>query len=95
MSIACQEVRSIASFSYQFDVHEMALFGGFFDPNFPNYCPILMKFPLEVVFKDRQSVVKNFWKIQILTETGDTHNFHFWSNFDPPFLPENGLNQKK
>ena len=60
MSIACQEVRSIASFSYQFDVHEMALFGGFFDPNFPNYCPILMKFPLEVVFKDRQSVVKNF-----------------------------------
>ena len=27
--------------------------------------------------------LKNFWKIQIFTETGDTQSLQVWSNFDP------------
>ena len=37
----------------------------------------------------------NIWKTQTFTETGDTQNLHFWSNFDPLFPPKDGLEKKK
>ena len=39
--------------------------------------------------------IKNLWKIQIFTEMGDTQSLHFWSNFDPQFLLEEGRNREK
>ena len=59
-------------FFWQCSIHKMALCGGggegALGPNSPKYCPILLKFAPEVVFKETQSV----WKIlknQIFTET--------------------------
>ena len=38
--------------------------------------------------------LKNFWWIQVFIEKGRTQSWHFWSNFDPSFPPENGQNRK-
>ena len=52
----CQVI-NFQSFSYQFSIHEMALFGEVLDPNSPNYCQILLKFSAKVVLKETKIVL--------------------------------------
>ena len=56
-------------------------FGGVLDPNCLKYCSILLKFAPEVVFKERKTVGKSFWKIKIFTETARYQSLNFFSVF--------------
>ena len=55
----CQFI-NFPMFSWHCSIHEMTLLGFFLSPNCPKYCPILLKFAPEVVFKERKTVFQNF-----------------------------------
>ena len=56
-SILDCQVINFQSFSYQFSIHEMPLFGEVVGPNSPKYCQILLKFSPQVVFKETKTVL--------------------------------------
>ena len=56
-SILDCQVINFQSFSYQFSIHEMPLFGEVVGPNSPKYCQILLKFSPQLVFKETKTVL--------------------------------------
>ena len=58
----CRQVINFQSFSHQFSIHEMPLFGEVAGPNSPKYCQILLKFTPQLVFKETKTVLSEFLK---------------------------------
>ena len=56
-SILDCQVINFQSFSSQFSIHEMLLFGEIVGPNSPKYCQILLKYLPQVVFKETKTVL--------------------------------------
>ena len=98
---SCQVI-NFQIFWYQFSIYKTILFGGFFGPNSPKYCPILMKFSPEVLFKERKSVnLRIFKKFKFLRKR-EIPNFtvlvQLWPlthALPPGFLHEDGRNRIK
>ena len=42
----------------------------------------------------QQLCLKRNWRIRVFIRRRQTQSLHFWSNFDHPFLPEDGQNWK-
>ena len=61
-SICGGQVISFQMFSWWCSIHEIVLFGSFLGPNSPKCCQILPKFLPELVFKETQTTLKEFWK---------------------------------
>ena len=68
-SICGSQVISSQKFSWQWSIHELGHFGGFWDPNSSKNSSVLVKLAPEIVFKKRNRVLNYFWKIPIFTET--------------------------
>ena len=56
-------------------------------PNIARFC---RNFYQRYYCRIHKQCLKNFGKIQIFTEMGDTQSFQVWSNFDPLLPPEDG-----
>ena len=66
-SILDCQVINFQSFSYQFSIHEMPLFGEVVGPNSPKYCQILLKCSPQLVFKETKTVLlRIFEKLKFL-----------------------------
>ena len=68
---------------------------GFWALTPPNIARFCWNFYQRYYSRIHKQCLKNFGKIQIFTEMGDTQSFQVWSNFDPLFPSEDGWNQKK
>ena len=64
-------------FSWGQSIHEMGHFGWFLGPNFPKYCPILLKLGPELLFKDSKTLLQKLLK---------NLNFQVYRTF-PNFAP--------
>ena len=101
-SICGSQVTNIQKFSWWWGIYELGYFGrGVLGPNSPKNGSILVIFAPEVVFKERNRVLKFFWRIPIFTESTRYQSFFFffsvfvqlWGPFTPWRKPKsNKLN---
>ena len=81
------KLKSFKFLSHQFSIHETIPFGGSFGPNSPKYCPILIIFSPEVLFKERKSVnLRIFKKFRFLRKR-EIPNFTVFVQLWPPPFP--------
>ena len=74
-------------FSWGQSIHEMGHFGGFLGPNFPKYCPILLKFGLELLFKDSKTLLQKLFKNLDFQVYRTFPNFAHFFSFCPTLAP--------
>ena len=85
-SILDCQVINFQNFSYQFNIHEMPLFGEVVSPNSPKYCQILLKFSLQLVFKEKNSALITFEKLKFLQKREIPSVYTFGPTW-APFFP--------
>ena len=82
----CQVI-NFQSFSYQFSIHEMALFGEVLGPNSHKYHQILITFSPQVVFKETKTVLQESLKNSNFYRNGRYPEFALLVQLWPLFSP--------